>query len=104
MKIFTIVKRIISRSRYLIVVVAGIVIVGFMDENSFVRRVRNAIRIHELKEQIAEYNEQYKRDEAMLREIRHNPDAVARIAREKYFMKKDDEDVFVLREASGGGE
>ena len=88
----------LSRSKYLIVVVIGVVIVGFVDENSFVKRIKNNVRIRELNGQISEYREQYDRDEAMLRELRHNPDAVVRIAREKYFMKMEDEDIFVFSE------
>lgn len=89
---------ILGRSKYLIVVVAGVLIVGFVDENSFVKRIKNNMRISELSGQISEYREQYARDEALLRELRHNPDAVVRIAREKYFMKMEDEDIFVFSE------
>ena len=31
-----------------------------------------------------------------IRELNHNPKAMERIARERYFMKEDDEDIFVL--------
>ena len=31
-----------------------------------------------------------------LKELNTNPDAIAKIARERYFMKADDEDIFVL--------
>lgn len=89
---------ILGRSKYLIVVVVGVLVVGFVDENSFVKRIKNNMRISELNGQISEYREQYARDEALLRELRHNPDAVVRIAREKYFMKMEDEDIFVFSE------
>ena len=31
-----------------------------------------------------------------IRELNHNPKAMERIARERYFMKHEDEDIFVL--------
>ena len=31
-----------------------------------------------------------------IHELNHNPKAMERIARERYFMKHDDEDIFVL--------
>lgn len=81
-----------------IVFIAGVMIVGFLDDNSFVQIAKNGARIAELEEQIATLNAQYEKAEAELRELRHNPDAITRIAREKYFMKMDDEDIFVIRD------
>ena len=60
------------------------------------QHARNLIQIKELNEQIDEYNECYNRDNARLRELRSNPKAITKTAREKYFMKADDEDIFVL--------
>ena len=34
--------------------------------------------------------------EQTLKELKHNPKAITKIARERYFMKADDEDIFVL--------
>ena len=54
------------------------------------------MEIEDLKEQIAQYNKVHEKDAKALRELKHNPRAIEKIAREKYFMKTDDEDVFVL--------
>ncbi|MFW5544321.1 MAG: septum formation initiator [Prevotella sp.] len=43
-----------------------------------------------------EYNSQYERDDQKLKELRRNPRAITKIARENYMMKADDEDIFVL--------
>ena len=83
-------------NKYWIVLIVGILIVGVLDENSFYQRVKYDLQIEELKTKIAEYNAQYERDEAQLRELRRNPKAITKIARERYFMKADDEDIFVL--------
>lgn len=40
--------------------------------------------------------EQYRHDSEMLKDIKRNPNAMAKIARQRYFMKADDEDIFVL--------
>ena len=42
------------------------------------------------------YNSQYGRDEQKLNELRRNPKAITKIARENYMMKAEDEDIFVL--------
>ena len=70
--------------------------VGVIDENSFLKRVRLESKISDLKEQIDEYNSRYEDNMARLRELETNPKAIEKIARERYFMKADDEDIFVL--------
>lgn len=87
----------IAHYKYLITIVMGIVLVGFVDENSFLQRIKYSIRISELKEEIANYNKQTDAANDALRELSQNPRAIERIARERYFMKADDEDIFVLR-------
>ena len=86
----------VSHNKYWIVVIIGVLIVGVVDENSFYRRMKNNMQITELREQINQFNERYEKDEAQLRELRRNPKAITKIARERYFMKAYDEDIFVL--------
>ena len=66
----------ICRRKYLITVVAFAVIIGFLDENSLVRRLGYKREISLLKEEIEKY----------------------RIAREKYLMKKPNEDIYVFED------
>ena len=48
------------------------------------------------KHDIAKYKKQYYSDMQRLKDLNTSPDAIAKIARERYFMKADDEDIFVL--------
>ena len=82
--------------KYAIVTIAGVAIVGFLDENSFWSHFKNMQRISELKEETEKYNEDNRRDQARIRELDRDPKAMEKIARERYFMKADDEDIFVL--------
>ena len=82
--------------KYTVVIVLGVLIVGFLDENSLWSHMKNRQRIDELQEEKARYNADFKRDQAQIRELNSNPKAMERIARERYFMKADDEDIFVL--------
>ena len=82
--------------KYAVVAIAGVVIVGFLDENSFYSHFKNMQRISELQEETEKYNADYRRDQARIRELDRNPKAIEKIARERYFMKADDEDIFVL--------
>lgn len=85
-----------SRFKYHIVILLGILIVGFVDENSFVRRIEYEYHIEDLKEEIKTYTLRYEADSKRLKELAVNPKAISKIARERYFMKADDEDIFVL--------
>ena len=82
--------------KYVVVCLLGILIVGFLDENSVWAHLRNKQHIAELEAEIAVYEAAYQRDQAQIRQLRQNPKAIEKIARERYFMKKADEDIFVL--------
>ena len=81
----------ICRRKYLITIVAFAVIIGFLDENSLVRRLGYEREISQLKEEIEKYRTDYEENTKRLNEISTNPDAIEQIAREKYLMKKPNE-------------
>ena len=76
--------------------VVGFLIVGVVDDNSFRKLIELELQIDDLNLEINKYNSQYKADTKELRELKQNPKAIERIARERYFMKADDEDIYVL--------
>lgn len=86
----------ISRFKYHITIALGVLIVVFVDENSIIRLISYQYQIKDLKEEVRSYNQQYKNDTWQLRAMKRDPKAIARIARERYFMKADNEDIFVL--------
>ena len=86
----------VGHYKYAIVIIAGIILVGFVDENSFMHRVQLEMQISDLRQQIDKYNAQNEHDAKKLKELRQNPKAIEKVARERYFMKTDDEDIFVL--------
>jgi cell division protein FtsB len=84
--------------KYSVVIVVGVLIVGFLDENSLWSHLKNRQRIQELTEEKNRYNADFQRDQAKIRDLDRNPKSMEKIARERYFMKADDEDIFVLSE------
>ena len=85
-----------NRFKFHIVIILGVLIVGIVDENSFMKRIEYAYQIDDLKREIQKYHSQYKHDMQQLKELKTDPKAIARVARERYFMKADNEDIFVL--------
>ncbi|MCM1079872.1 MAG: septum formation initiator family protein [Bacteroidales bacterium] len=87
---------ILSRYKYLITFVLGMFIVCFADSNSLYHRVLLQYEILDLQSEIEQYTKIYEKDKSQLRDLERNPRNIERIARERYFMKTDDEDIFVL--------
>ena len=88
----------IRRHKYLITVVAFLVIIVFFDENSLIQRAQHRQEINDLTTEIAKYRKQYEEDTERLKELTNSPEALEKIAREKYFMKKPNEDIFIFEE------
>ena len=88
----------IRQHKYLITIVIFLIIIIFLDENNLLRRAQHKYEISELKSEIERYREQYEHDTKLLEELSNNPEALEKIAREKYLMKKPNEDIFIFEE------
>lgn len=88
----------IRRHKYLITVLIFIVVIGFLDENSLIQRIKHRNEISTLNSEIERYRMQYEEDTKRLKELTTNPEALEKIAREKYLMKKPNEDIYVFEE------
>ena len=103
------VKQILSRIyhipalKYVVVALVGVILIGFVDENSVWHHMANKQRINELQEEIDAYTQQNKNDQAQIQKLDSDPKAIKKIARERYFMKADNEDIFVLSDDSQTG-
>lgn len=86
----------LAHYKYLIVIVVGVLVVGVVDDNSIRQHIRYQIQIAGLRSEIDKYNAQLEKDTRLLKEMRKGPQIFGKIARERYFMKADNEDIFVL--------
>ncbi|WP_321436677.1 septum formation initiator family protein [uncultured Bacteroides sp.] len=88
----------IRRHKYWITVLLFLTIIGFLDENSMVRRISNIQKINKLQESIKEYQADYDENTKRLNELTTNPRSIEKVAREKYLMKKTNEDIYVIQD------
>lgn len=88
----------IRQHKYLITIAAFLVIIVFLDENSLIQRQKHQQEINTLKAEIERYRQQFEEDTRKLKELTNNPEAMEKIAREKYLMKRPNEDVFIFEE------
>ena len=86
----------ICRFKYWVVLAIIVLIVGFVDDNSFWNRHKRQVVLSQLSAEIASYKEQYENDDRRLKELDENPIALEKLAREKYHMKRDNEDLFIV--------
>lgn len=88
----------VRKHKYLITFAVFVVIIGFLDENSIVRRLGYANEISRLNNEIEKYRVEYDENTERLNELAVDSGAIERIAREKYLMKKPNEDIYVFEE------
>lgn len=82
--------------KYAVVCIIGVAIVGYLDDNSIWNHLKNLQRIDELTAEKERYLSEFERDQKQIKELDRNPKAIEKIARERYFMKEDNEDIFIL--------
>lgn len=90
----------IRRYKYVVAFLIFMLILGVVDENSLWVRYQRRVEIGNLRRQIEKYQAQYDAETAQLEALENNPAAVERLAREKYLMKRDNEDLFVFMDAN----
>ncbi len=77
-------------------VVAFIFIMVFVDNNSLIQRYEYNKKIKELQKEIKHYNQIIEEGRLQLEELRSNDDNLEKFAREKFLMKKPNEDIFLI--------
>lgn len=87
------------RHKYIVTISAIILIVGFLDENSIWNRHKRKATMNRLRSEIQHNRAEYEIADKQLKNLDGNRDAMEKVARERYYMKRENEDVFVLVDA-----
>ena len=82
--------------RSLCATVFFILVVGFLDENSFMNLYNQKQENAKLREEIAYYEDQYNQTSERLQQLETSPKAVEELARVSLQMKSEDEDIYVV--------
>lgn len=88
----------VGRHKYVITLAVFFLYVAFLDQNSLIRRWGYSLEESRLRDEIEKYRLEYEENTERLNELMVDSGAIERIAREKYFMKKPNEDIFVFEE------
>jgi cell division protein FtsB len=86
----------IIRNKYLIVASAFVVWMLFFDRNDLMQQYEYRTQLNSLQEEKAFYTKEIAQVKTDLTELTTNRDKLEKFAREKYHMKKANEDVYVI--------
>ncbi len=86
------------KNKYLLTLIGFAVWMLFFDRNDFISQFSRYKKLSELETNTSYFNRKIEAAKTELEKRKTDPSAYERIAREKYYMKKDNEDIFLFNE------
>ncbi|MFZ4671179.1 MAG: FtsB family cell division protein [Flavobacterium sp.] len=82
-------------NRYVIVTVFFVIWMVFLDNTSYIEHSVLNKQLNELEDNKKYYQDEIKKDEKNIKLLK-NPDQIEKYAREKYYMKRNSEDIYLI--------
>ena len=86
------------RNKYLITFFIFLVWIFFIDTFDIITQIKMNNEFKQLKEQQEFYKAEIEKDSVKVYNLNNNPEEQERFARERFLMKKDNEDIFIVRD------
>jgi cell division protein DivIC len=83
-------------NRYFYTGLAFVIWLAFFDNDNIGEQLRLSRKIKQLEQQKSFYQTEIKKNKSALNALKYDTTQLEKYAREKYFMKKDNEDVYVI--------
>lgn len=87
-----------AKNKYLIATGLFLVIMFFLDKNDLFTQSARSRQLKELEESRQYYTDRINAERQELQQLKSNPATVEQYAREKYLMKRDNEDLYIISE------
>ena len=84
-------------NKYLIATAVFMVWLLFFDRNDMLTQMDRRRELRNLQNSKAYYTQEIANEKKSLEDLKSNPAAIEKFAREKYLMKRDDEDIFLIQ-------
>lgn len=84
------------RNRYLLTVTVFIIWIILFDNNNLIDRFHDMSTLRQLQRDKVYYQERIEEDRRKLNELKTDDENLEKFAREQYYMKKKDEDLFII--------
>lgn len=91
----------IFRNRYFLTLLAFLVWIIIFDNNNLIQRYHYMKNLRQLEKDRDYYKERIEEDRRKLNELKTSSDNLEKFAREQYFMKKDNEDIYIIVNEDG---
>ncbi len=85
-------------NKYVLTFLAFVVWVGFFDKNDMLSQLELRKEVRKLENEKKYFSSEINKNKTDMKELMTNPKNLEKFAREKYMMKRDNEEVFVLVE------
>lgn len=82
-------------NRYVLILIPFIIWMIFFDNYSYLEHRVLDNEIEEIEDNIQYYKTEIKKDSISIKELK-NDDYIEKFAREKYYMKRDNEDIYII--------
>ncbi len=86
------------KNKYLITGLAFVVWLLFFDKNDFYTQHQRSNELEQLEQSKDFYTKEITIERNELEQLESNPTTLEKYAREKFYMKRDNEDVFIIKE------
>ena len=85
------------RNKYFITLTVFIVWISFFDHNDLLTQMERRSDLKALQQSKAYYQKQIAENQKFSKDLQFNAAAIEKYAREKYLMKKNNEDLFIIQ-------
>jgi cell division protein DivIC len=89
------------RNKYFIAFSAFVIIVLFLDKNDLFTQYERQHELQQLRQSREYYTNEINSERLELEQLKRDPATLEKYAREKYLMKKDGEELFIIPEKHG---
>jgi cell division protein FtsB len=86
------------KSKYFISFTAFIIVILFLDRNDFFAQIDRRRELRKLEKAKEYYSTEIESERKELEALKTKPATLEKYAREKYLMKRDNEDLFIIQE------
>lgn len=87
------------RNKYILATLAFVAWMLFFDTNDFFMQMKRKKELRQIEESKSYLKQQIAEDRKFSEELKTNPEAIEKYAREQYKMKRDNEDLFIIQPA-----
>ncbi|HCC71666.1 MAG TPA: septum formation initiator [Bacteroidales bacterium] len=86
----------ILKNRYFLTLLVFLIWILLFDNNNLIDRYHYMKNLRQLEKDKIYYQERIEEDQRKLKELRTNNENLEKFAREQYFMKKENEDIYII--------